>query len=142
MSIYAWRAGMEVEVYQHEDGRWRIDVKGMPALPQEFGKTLAELVADRCEQLKRLGSIVVRLDKRVDELELSVRSANALHATHIVYVGELVKKSEEKLLKTRNFGRKSIREIKENLFDMGLSLDMDVGDLVRPDQRPTTPPTA
>jgi DNA-directed RNA polymerase subunit alpha len=62
--------------------------------------------------------------KRVDELELSVRSANCLAQAGIKYIGELVQRSEAEMLKTKNFGRKSLKEIKEILSDMGLSLDM------------------
>ena len=62
--------------------------------------------------------------RRVDELELSVRSANCLAQAGIRYIGELVQKSEAEMLRTKNFGRKSLKEIKEILQDMGLSLDM------------------
>ena len=62
--------------------------------------------------------------RRVDELELSVRSANCLAQAGIRYIGELVQRSESEMLKTKNFGRKSLKEIKEILTDMGLSLDM------------------
>jgi DNA-directed RNA polymerase subunit alpha len=60
----------------------------------------------------------------VDELELSVRPANCLKNMGIRLVGELVQKSEAELLKTKNFGRKSLAEIKEILSSMGLSLGM------------------
>src|SRR5438309_1849685 len=64
------------------------------------------------------------LDKSVDELELSVRSANCLQNANIRYIGELVQKTEAEMLKTKNFGRKSLKEIKEILAEMGLSLGM------------------
>ena len=64
------------------------------------------------------------LYRSVDELELSVRSANCLRAAGIRLIGDLVQKSETELLKTKNFGRKSLNEIKELLADMGLSLGM------------------
>jgi DNA-directed RNA polymerase subunit alpha len=64
------------------------------------------------------------LYRPVDELELSVRSANCLQNADIKYIGELVQKSEQEMLKTKNFGRKSLNEIKEILQDMGLSLGM------------------
>ncbi len=64
------------------------------------------------------------LFKRVDELELSVRSANCLKNADIKYIGELVQKTEAEMLKTKNFGRKSLNEIKEILAEMGLSLGM------------------
>jgi DNA-directed RNA polymerase subunit alpha len=62
------------------------------------------------------------LFRSVDELELSVRSANCLKNADIRYIGELVQKSEAEMLKTKNFGRKSLNEIKEILAEMGLSL--------------------
>ncbi|WP_417321111.1 DNA-directed RNA polymerase subunit alpha [Emcibacter sp.] len=63
--------------------------------------------------------------RRVDELELSVRSANCLKNDNIVYIGDLVKKTEAEMLRTPNFGRKSLNEIKEVLSTMGLRLGMD-----------------
>jgi DNA-directed RNA polymerase subunit alpha len=62
--------------------------------------------------------------KSVDDLELSVRSANCLQNANIRYIGELVQKTESDMLKTKNFGRKSLKEIKEILSGMGLSLGM------------------
>ncbi|MDI6755669.1 MAG: DNA-directed RNA polymerase subunit alpha [Thermodesulfobacteriota bacterium] len=64
------------------------------------------------------------LFKGVDELELSVRSANCLKNADIRFIGDLVQKSEAEMLKTKNFGRKSLNEIKEFLSEMGLSLGM------------------
>ena len=64
------------------------------------------------------------LFKTVDELELSVRSANCLQNANIKYIYELVERTEAEMLKTKNFGRKSLNEIKEILSDMGLSLGM------------------
>ena len=64
------------------------------------------------------------LDKSVEELELSVRSANCLQNANIRYIGELVQRSEAEMLKTKNFGRKSLKEIKEILAEMNLSLGM------------------
>jgi DNA-directed RNA polymerase subunit alpha len=66
------------------------------------------------------------LFRSVDELELSVRSANCLQNANIKLIGELVQKSEGEMLKTKNFGRKSLKEIKEILADMGLSLGMHI----------------
>jgi DNA-directed RNA polymerase subunit alpha len=62
------------------------------------------------------------LFRSVDELELSVRSANCLQNANIRYIGELVQKTEAEMLKTKNFGRKSLNEIKELLTSMGLEL--------------------
>lgn len=66
------------------------------------------------------------LYKSVDELELSVRSANCLKNAGIQRIGELVQKTEAEMLKTKNFGRKSLNEIKEILGEMGLSLGMKI----------------
>jgi DNA-directed RNA polymerase subunit alpha len=71
-------------------------------------------------------SLNENLYKKVDELELSVRSANCLQNANILYIGELVQKSESEMLKTKNFGRKSLNEIKEILAEMGLSFGMKV----------------
>ncbi len=64
--------------------------------------------------------------RKVDELELSVRSANCLKNDNIVYIGDLIQKTEAEMLRTPNFGRKSLNEIKEVLTAMGLKLGMDV----------------
>ena len=64
--------------------------------------------------------------KKVDELELSVRSANCLKNDNIIYIGDLVGKTEAEMLRTPNFGRKSLNEIKEVLSSMGLRLGMDI----------------
>jgi DNA-directed RNA polymerase subunit alpha len=66
--------------------------------------------------------------KKVDELELSVRSANCLKNDNIVYIGDLIQKSEGEMLRTPNFGRKSLNEIKEVLASMGLHLGMEVAE--------------
>ena len=66
------------------------------------------------------------LFKSVDDLELSVRSANCLKNANIQYIGELVTKSEAEMLKTKNFGRKSLNEIKEILTEMDLGLGMTI----------------
>ncbi len=66
------------------------------------------------------------LDKSVEELELSVRSSNCLRAAEIKTIGDLVQKSEQEMLKYRNFGRKSLKEIQDILGEMGLSFGMDL----------------
>ncbi|MGO8942582.1 MAG: DNA-directed RNA polymerase subunit alpha [Syntrophobacteraceae bacterium] len=68
------------------------------------------------------------LFRGVDELELSVRSANCLKNADIRHIGELVQRTEQEMLKTKNFGRKSLNEIKEILSEMGLSLGMKIDD--------------
>ena len=65
---------------------------------------------------------------KVDELELSVRSANCLKNDNIIYIGDLVQKTEADMLRTPNFGRKSLNEIKEVLSQMGLHLGMEIPD--------------
>ncbi len=79
------------------------------------------------------------LSKRVDELELSVRSANCLQNANIKYIGELVQRSESEMLKTKNFGRKSLNEIKEILSEMGLGLGMKIEGWLPP-QEGAVPP--
>ena len=69
------------------------------------------------------------LCKSVDELELSVRSANCLQNANIRFIGELVQRTEAEMLKTKNFGRKSLNEIKETLGSLGLSLGMTIDNL-------------
>ena len=64
--------------------------------------------------------------RKVDELELSVRSMNCLKNDNIIYIGDLVQKTEPEMLRTPNFGRKSLNEIKEVLNSMSLYLGMEV----------------
>jgi DNA-directed RNA polymerase subunit alpha len=73
-----------------------------------------------------------KLNKSVDELELSVRSYNCLKNANIRTIGELVQKTEAEMLKTKNFGRKSLNEIKEILAGMGLSLGMKLDNWPQP----------
>ena len=76
------------------------------------------------------------LYRSVEELELSVRSANCLQNANIKYIYELVQKTEAEMLKTKNFGRKSLNEIKDILSEMGLSLGMKLEGFVPPSQPP------
>lgn len=85
---------------------------------EETYEPLDEPVSEEQEKLNE------NLDKSVDELELSVRSANCLQNASIRYIGELVQRSEAEMLKTKNFGRKSLKEIKEILAEMNLQLGM------------------
>lgn len=78
------------------------------------------------------------LFRSVDDLELSVRSANCLKNANIRYIGELVNKTEAEMLKTKNFGRKSLNEIKEILSEMGLNLGMKVDGWPPPGWDPNT----
>ncbi len=76
------------------------------------------------------------LYRSVNELELSVRAANCLRNANIRYIGELVQRTEQEMLKTKNFGRKSLNEIKEILTEMGLHLGMKLENFMPPDQMP------
>jgi len=83
------------------------------------------------------------LDRSVEELELSVRSYNCLKNANITTIRELVQKTEQEMLKTKNFGRKSLNEIKEILSAMGLGLGMkfdEKGNVVPPTQEPPPQP--
>jgi len=83
--------------------------------PTEVGKEKSEILSDRAQTY---------LDKPVAELELPVRSQNTLKTAGITTIRELVVYTESELLKFRNFGRKSLNEIKQILAEMGLSLGM------------------
>ena len=78
------------------------------------------------EEIRAEPAFNENLFRSVDELELSVRSANCLKNADIRHIGELVQKTEQEMLKTKNFGRKSLNEIKEILAEMGLSLGMKI----------------
>jgi DNA-directed RNA polymerase subunit alpha len=75
-------------------------------------------------EMREESALNENLFRSVDELELSVRSANCLKNADIRYIGELVQKTEAEMLKTKNFGRKSLNEIKEIMAEMGLSLGL------------------
>ena len=72
------------------------------------------------------------LGKTIDELDLSVRSANCLKNANIHTLGDLVRRSEKEMLETKNFGRKSLDEVQEILSEHGLSLGMDLEALAAP----------
>ncbi len=76
-----------------------------------------------------------KLNRSVDELELSVRSANCLESANIKTIGDLVQKTEAEMLKTKNFGRKSLKEIKDILAEMGLGLGMKIPNWTPPQAR-------
>jgi DNA-directed RNA polymerase subunit alpha len=86
----------------------------------------AEQAAEASSDVPRTGASNENLDKSVEELELSVRSYNCLKNANIRTIRELVQKTEAEMLKTKNFGRKSLNEIKEILTTMGLGLGMRV----------------
>lgn len=87
--------------------------------------TFEEEAEDKQDKLEELPFSPVLL-KKVDELELSVRSANCLKNDNIVYIGDLVRRTEAEMLRTQNFGRKSLNEIKEILVGYGLKFGMEV----------------
>lgn len=85
----------------------------------EFEETEQRVDAER-EQLRK------KLNMSVNEIELSVRAANCLNNANITTVGELAQKSEADMLKYRNFGKKSLNEIKQKMIDLGLALGMTI----------------
>ncbi len=84
--------------------------------------------AEQREEMAHEPAFNPNLLRKVDELELSVRSANCLKNDNIIYIGDLVQKTEAEMLRTPNFGRKSLNEIKEVLQQMGLHLGMQIPD--------------
>lgn len=99
----------------------------------EWGTYVTELSVPAGTAMQRLAPI---LDKYTEELPLSIRPANALmNSEKARYVGQLVQFTEKDLLSLRHFGRRSLREVKEALSDIGLSLGMDIGDWQPPDRR-------
>ena len=113
----------------------------MPLLtvPKSKGSTCGFLNFEDKEEITRIESKPVQtatptnnaLLKPVSELELSVRSANCLQNANIKYIYELVSKTEGEMLRTKNFGRKSLNEIKELLTNMGLGLGMKVDSIMK-----------
>ena len=96
-------------------------LKGQLAIFINFEETAEEELPPEEEETEKPNE---NLYRAVDELELSVRSANCLQNANIKYIGELAQRSEGEMLKTKNFGRKSLNEIKDILAGMGLSLGM------------------
>ncbi len=95
-------------------------------LPTGHAPAVAGGVATHAPEESDANQLNRYLLKKVDELELSVRSANCLKNDNIIYIGDLVQKTEAEMLRTPNFGRKSLNEIKEVLSSMGLRLGMDI----------------
>ena len=93
------------------------------SVPQMAGVAVPAAGAEPEQDANQLNRYLL---KKVDELELSVRSANCLKNDNIIYIGDLVQKTEAEMLRTPNFGRKSLNEIKEVLSSMGLRLGMDI----------------
>jgi DNA-directed RNA polymerase subunit alpha len=105
----------QLQLFVHFD-----DGMAMVSVPSGVSSVSAADADHDANQLNRY------LLKKVDELELSVRSANCLKNDNIIYIGDLVQKTEAEMLRTPNFGRKSLNEIKEVLSSMGLRLGMDI----------------
>jgi DNA-directed RNA polymerase subunit alpha len=101
-----------------------------------------ELEATATEETRKPEIRNENLNRSVEELELSVRSYNCLKNANIQTIGELVQKSEAEMLKTKNFGRKSLNEIKEILASMGLSLGMKIDEHGNAVPSATTPAAA
>ena len=95
-------------------------VRSAPSISHAAAAPVSGEVSGDTQQINRY------LLKKVDELELSVRSANCLKNDNIIYIGDLVGKTEAEMLRTPNFGRKSLNEIKEVLSSMGLRLGMEI----------------
>ncbi|RJX28910.1 MAG: DNA-directed RNA polymerase subunit alpha [Desulfurivibrio sp.] len=91
-----------------------------------FNEDQIEQAEEEKTDVREIKSINPNLSKSVEDLELSVRSANCLRNAQITYIGELVQKTEAEMLKTKNFGRKSLNEIKQLLQQMDLSLGMKI----------------
>jgi DNA-directed RNA polymerase subunit alpha len=108
----------QLQLFVHFDEA-QVRMAASPMIGQPSAAMPVETQADT-NQLNRY------LLKKVDELELSVRSANCLKNDNIIYIGDLVQKTEAEMLRTPNFGRKSLNEIKEVLASMGLRLGMDI----------------
>lgn len=100
----------------------------------ELGREL-QVNEQREEELRKrekyLEELKQKLAMSISELDLSVRSANCLSSEHIETLGELVQRSEADLLKVRNFGKTSLREVKKKLTDLGLTLGMNLDDIFR-----------
>ncbi len=94
-----------------------------------------EVIVEEEERKEEESKVNENLSKTINELELSVRAANCLKNTNIRYIGELVQKTEKEMLEMKNFGRKSLNEIKQILSEMGLSLGMKLENWTPPDRK-------
>jgi DNA-directed RNA polymerase subunit alpha len=109
----------QLQLFVHFDEGMAVSAPSQSSAMAPIGGGVSEPEANS-NQLNRF------LLKKVDELELSVRSANCLKNDNIIYIGDLVQKTEAEMLRTPNFGRKSLNEIKEVLSSMGLRLGMEI----------------
>ncbi len=110
----------QLSLFVHFDDSQAVSQSPIIGMAAPSGMGAASVSESDTNQLNRY------LLKKVDELELSVRSANCLKNDNIIYIGDLVGKTEAEMLRTPNFGRKSLNEIKEVLSSMGLRLGMDI----------------
>ena len=115
----------ELETYDRNGGTWNAQTRHEEATAEKIDKYLLRplQLLDR----QRYVEAIEFADKSVellDDLELTVRSANCLKAENIYYIGDLIQRTETELLKTPNLGRKSLNEIKEVLASRGLTLGM------------------
>lgn len=105
----------------------------------ELGREL-QVNEQREEELRKrekyLEELKQKLSMSISELDLSVRSANCLSSEHIETIGELVQRNEADLLKVRNFGKTSLREVKKKLADLGLGLGMNLDEIFRSKRSP------
>ena len=127
---------LELEVWTDERIEPKAAVLRAASILREHLSVFAEKDADGANAQNASGlssddlALVQKLAMNVSELELSVRSVNCLNGDNIHFVGELVQRSENQMLKCRNFGKKSLSEIKEKLDERGLSLGMTLKDNV------------
>ena len=136
---YEVQPTLEGQVLDYDKLTLKIETDGT-LIPEDALAYAARIIQDQLsifvnfdepEQVRRQDdddqmAINLQYLRKVEELELSVRSANCLKNDNIVYIGDLVQKTENEMLRTPNFGRKSLNEIKEVLSGMGLHLGMDI----------------
>ena len=125
-------------VYDHGNRSVTMSVIG-PGLDDAVLTAMVEGITAAIETgaEKMTPDLRAKLDRHVESLELSIRSANCLSNNNIRYIGELVQRTETEMQKTKNLGRKSLKEIKEILAGMGLTLGMKIDGW----QPPTSPAT-
>ena len=118
-----------VEIEVHE-----IDILSDSPTPKfEIGEEIEQEPAEgqiESEDVKRLREMRERLDLPVSVLDPSVRAENCLAAENIRHISDLVRRGEPEMLKVRNFGKTSLKEIKKKLADMGLSFGMDLSNIL------------
>lgn len=124
--------GGDCKVYVKLDGN---DVQVMLEVD---GKTVVTIIKKmgQCPEISTdLIGVSATLDERVTDWPFSVRTRNCLYNASVVYIGELIQKRENDLLKVKNFGRIALKDVKEHLAMKGLALGMHLKDWVKPDAR-------